>query len=159
MFLISLPDYLYQKFEFIESIKMTKDEVKQETKEMEGDPLIRQRRRQRAFELMRRNTFREVQKADVVITNPTHYAIALRYDPALEEAPRVMAKGEDHLALVIRNLARKNDIPMIENKPLARELYATVAVGDIVSEQFYRVLIDIFVNLESMKQKLGSRTG
>ncbi len=159
MFLLALPDYYYQRFEFTESIKMTREEVRQETKETEGDPLIRQRRRQRAYEMYRRNMMGEVKQSDVVITNPTHYAIALRYDPDLEEAPRVIAKGEDHLALIIRNLAKRNEIPIIENKPLARELYDTVPEGELVPEQFYRVLIDIFLNIEGMRARLSRRAG
>lgn len=159
MFVIALPDYFYQKFEFIESIKMTKEETKQESKESEGDPLVKQRRRQMAFEMLRKNMFQETKKADVVITNPTHYAIALRYDPELEDSPRVMAKGEDNLAFVIRNLARQNDIPIIENKPLARELYRTVTEGETVPEHFYRVLIDIFLGLDGMRERLTRRTG
>lgn len=159
MFALALPDYYYQRFEFTESIKMTREEVRQETKETEGDPLVRQRRRQRAYEMYRRNMMGEVRQADVVITNPTHFAVALRYDPDLEEAPRVLAKGEDHLALIIRNLAKRNEIPIIENKPLARELYDTVPEGELVPEQFYRVLIDIFMSLERMRERLGRRAG
>ncbi|MES0488390.1 MAG: flagellar biosynthesis protein FlhB [Leptospirales bacterium] len=159
MFVIALPDYFYQKFEFIESIKMTKEELKQESRESEGDPLVKQRRRQRAFEMLRRNMFQETKKADVVITNPTHYAIALRYDPEMEDSPRVLSKGEDNLAFVIRNLARQNDIPIIENKPLARELYRTVSEGETVPEHFYRVLIDIFLSIDGMKERLSRRAG
>jgi flagellar biosynthetic protein FlhB len=154
---LAIPDYLYQRFEFTESIKMTKEEVKQETKEMEGDPLVRQRRRQKAYEVYRRNMLQEVKKADVIITNPTHYAIALRYDPNLEGAPRVLAKGVDHLALIIRNLAKQNDITIVENKPLARELYNTVPEGEEVPDQFYRILIDIFMSIENIKERLARR--
>jgi len=157
MLVLAIPDYIYQRFEFKESIKMTKEEVKQETREMEGDPLTRQRRRQKTFDMYRRHMLKEVKKADVVITNPTHFAVALRYDPMFEDAPRVLAKGADHLAFMIRNLARQNDITILENKPLARELYANVAEGDLVPEQFYRVLIDIFINIEGIRERLAAR--
>jgi flagellar biosynthetic protein FlhB len=154
---LAIPDYAYQRYEFTESIKMTKEEVKQETREMEGDPLTKQRRRQKSYDMYRRNMLKEVKKADVVITNPTHYAVALRYDPLFEDAPRVLAKGADHLAFMIRNLARQNEITIVENKPLARELYANVAEGELVPEQFYRVLIDIFVNIEGIRERLAQR--
>jgi len=159
LLVLAIPDYVYQRYEFTESIKMTKEEVKQESRESEGDPLTRQRRRQKAFDMYRRNMLKEVKKADVVITNPTHFAIALRYDPLFEDAPRVLAKGADHLAFMIRNLARQNDITIVENKPLARELYSNVAEGELVPEQFYRVLIDIFVNIEGIRERLARRVG
>lgn len=159
LLVLAIPDYVYQRFEFTQSIKMTKEEVKQETREMEGDPLVRQRRRQKSFEMYRRNMLREVRKADVVITNPTHYAIALRYDPVFEDAPRVLAKGADHLALIIRNIAKVNNITMVENKPLARELYNVVPEGEMVPEEFYRVLIEIFINIEGIRDRLSRRVG
>ena len=159
LLVMAIPDYIFQRYEFIESIKMTKEEIKQEYKETEGDPLVKQRQRQRAQELMRRNMLQEVPKADVIITNPTHFAIALRYDMNLEDAPRVLAKGEDHLAFMIRNVAKKNEVPLLENKPLARELYYNVEEGDIVPEQFYRVLVEIFLNLERVKERFAARAG
>jgi len=157
LFVMALPDYMYQKYEFTESIKMTKEELRQETKESEGDPLVKQRRRQRAMEMYRKNMLRDIQKADVIITNPVHFAVALRYDPDQEHAPRVLAKGEDNMALMIKNIARRNEIPVIENKPLARELYRTVPEGEIVPEQFFRVLIDIFINIEKVREKLAAK--
>ena len=159
LLVMAIPDYIFQRYEFIESIKMTKEEIKQEYKETEGDPLVKQRQRQRAQELMRRNMLQEVPKADVIITNPTHFAIALRYDMNLEDAPRVLAKGEDHLAFMIRNVAKKNEVPLLENKPLARELYYNVEEGDIVPEQFYRALVEIFLNLERVRERFAARAG
>ena len=157
LFVISIPDYFYQKHEFMENIKMTKQEVKEELKETEGDPLVKQRQKKRSMEMLRRGMFQQVKKADVVITNPIHFAVALRYDPGEEDAPRVLAKGEDHLALVIKNLARKDDVPIIENKPLARELYYNVDENEVVPEEFYRVLIDIFLSIESIRERLQAR--
>ncbi len=154
LLLVSVPDYFYQKHEFMESIKMTKQEVKEESKETEGDPLIKQRQKQKIYEMSRRGMLTQVKQADVVITNPTHFAVALRYDPDKENAPRVLAKGEDHLAFIIRNIAKKEEIHIIENKPLARELYYNVQEGQIVPDQFYRILVDIFVNLENIRSRL-----
>ena len=155
LMMFALPDYIYQRYEFTESIKMTKEEVKQEHKESEGDPLVKQRLRQRAVEFMRRNMLAQVPKADVVITNPTHYAVALRYDRKLENAPRVLAKGEDYLSFLIRNLAEKNNIPRIENRVLARALYETVDENDIVPEEFYGTLVQIFMNIDRVRERFA----
>ncbi len=157
LLIISLPDYFYQKHEFMENIKMTKQEVKEEIKETEGDPLIKQRQKKRSMEMFRRGMLNQIKESDIVITNPIHFAIALRYDPDQENAPRVLAKGEDHLALVIKNLARKDNIPIIENKPLARELYYNVEENQVVPEQFYRILIDTFLSIESIRERLQAR--
>ena len=157
LFIMSIPDYIYQKKEFIENIKMTKQEIKEELKETEGDPMIKQRQKKRSMEMLRRNIMTTVKKADVVITNPIHFAIALRYDPQEENAPRMLAKGEDHLALVIKNIAKRESIPIIENKPLARELYYNVNENDIVPEQFYRILVDIFLGIEGIRERLQAK--
>ncbi len=154
LLIISVPDYFFQRYEFTESIKMTKQEVKEEFRESEGDPQVKQRQRQLAMELVRRSMMAEVRKADVVITNPTHFAVALRYDLTRENAPRVVAKGEDQIALIIRNIAKKEEIPVIENKPLARELYRLVDVGDLVPVEFYEALAGIFITLSKYKTKL-----
>ncbi|MDH5720104.1 MAG: flagellar biosynthesis protein FlhB [Spirochaetia bacterium] len=155
LLIIGIPDYFYQRYEFLESIKMTREETKQELKETEGDPLIKQRQRQRAIEVMRKRMMSEVQNADVVITNPTHYAVAMRYNPEFENAPRLLAKGADHAAFIIRNIAKNKEIPIVENKPLARELYDNVSEGELVPEEFYRVLVEIFMNLENIKERLA----
>ena len=157
LLIISIPDYFYQKHEFMENIKMTKQEIKEELKETEGDPLVKQRQKKRSMEIFRRGMLKQIKKSDIVITNPIHFAIALRYDPDQENAPRILAKGEDHLALVIKNLARKDNIPIIENKPLARELYYNVEENQVVPEQFYRVLIDIFLSIENIRERLQAK--
>ncbi len=157
LLIISIPDYFYQKHEFTENIKMTKQEIKEELKETEGDPLTKQRQKKRSLEVFRRGMLTQIKKADIVITNPIHFALALRYDPDKENAPRILAKGEDHLALVIKNLARKDDIPIIENKPLARELYYNVNENEVVPEQFYQTLIDIFLSIESIRERLQAK--
>ena len=138
---LSIPDYFFQKREFIESLKMTKEEMKEELKETIGDPYIRARLREMQRQnLLRAMMSKEVPKADVVVTNPTHFAIALQYDRYTMPAPTVVAKGEDSIALKIREVAAEHGIPMIENRPLAQEMYKRLEVGDIIPEDlFYAV--------------------
>ncbi len=140
LLILSIPDYFFQKREFIESLKMTKEEIKEELKETVGDPYIRARLKEMQREIAMRNMIKEVPKADVVITNPTHFAVALMYDNYIMEAPKIIAKGADSMALKIRLIAKENDIFIIENRPLAQELYFTLDVGDIIPEKlFYAV--------------------
>lgn len=143
---MAVPDYFYQRFEFTESLKMTKEEVKRERKEEEGDPLVKQRQRQRAFDMMRRSMLKHVKEADVVITNPTHFAVAVKFKYG-EMAPRVVAKGEDQLALSIRLIAKENNVPIEENKPLARTLYNTVPINGEIPAEFFAVLVTIYKKL------------
>ena len=152
---VSVPDYFVQRYQFMESMKMTKQEVKEEYKELEGDPYTKGRLKQYMHEMMTRNLVANVSKADVVITNPTHYAVALQYDKEIAQAPMVVAKGVDNIALKIREIAKENDIPMKENRPLARELYDSVEVGDIVPEKYYVVLSVILAEVYNMKAKHG----
>ncbi len=141
LLVLSIPDYFFQKREFIESLKMTKEELKEELKETIGDPYVRARLREMQRQnLLRSMMSREVPKADVVVTNPTHYAVALQYDRDAMPAPRVVAKGEDSIALKIREVAAEHGIPMIENRPLAQEMCRRLEVGDIIPEDlFYAV--------------------
>ena len=150
---ISIPDYLVQRYQFMESMKMTKQEVKEEYKELEGDPFVKGRLRQYMHEMMSRNLVENVSKADVVITNPTHYAIAFRYDKEIDQAPMVVAKGVDNIALRIKEIAKENDVPIRENRPLARELYDKVEVGDIIPQKYYTVLSIILAEIYNMKNK------
>ncbi|OHD66899.1 MAG: flagellar biosynthesis protein FlhB [Spirochaetes bacterium RBG_13_51_14] len=141
LLVLSIPDYFFQKREFIDSLKMTKEELKEELKETIGDPYIRARLREMQRQnLLRAMMSREVPKADVVVTNPTHFAVALQYDRHTMPAPTVVAKGEDSIALKIREVAMDNDIPIIQNRPLAQELCRRLDVGDIIPEDlFYAV--------------------
>ena len=150
---ISIPDYLVQKRQFIESMKMTKHEVKQEYKEMEGDPEVKAHLQAAQRELLQRNMPKMVAESDVVITNPTHYAVALKYDQEVAEAPKVMAKGTDELALRIREIAKENEIPTIENKSLVRELYAKIKIGDIIPSVYFEAVAIIYTQLEKFKNK------
>ncbi|MBN1497828.1 MAG: flagellar biosynthesis protein FlhB [Spirochaetes bacterium] len=141
LLVLSIPDYFFQKREFIESLKMTKEEMKEELKETIGDPYVRARLREMQRQnLLRAMMSREVPKADVIVTNPTHYAVALKYDRVLMPAPTVVAKGEDSIALRIRELAKEHGVPIIENRPLAQEMYRRLEVGEIIPEDlFYAV--------------------
>ncbi len=134
---IAIADYAYQWWKTNEDLKMTDQEYRQENKEQNGDPYMRQARKQRARQLAMGNTLREVPKADVVVTNPTHYAVALRYRPDEAGAPVIVAMGVDHLALKIRQVARQHDIPCIENRPLARALHAQGKAGYVIPPELY----------------------
>jgi flagellar biosynthetic protein FlhB len=153
MLIISIPDYLFQRRQHMESLKMSKQEVKEERKMYEGDPLIKSRLRERMRELLVRNMMREVPKADVVITNPTHYSVAIEYDRISMAAPTVTAKGVDQVALKIREIARENDVPLVENRPLARTLYQEVEVGDLIPEAYYEVIAVILAEVYRINGK------
>lgn len=155
--IIAIPDYLFQRHQFKESLKMTKQEIKEEYKQLEGDPLVKSRLRQRMRELLSQNMAVNVPKADVIITNPTHYAIAMQWDRATMRAPMLTAKGADNLALRIKEIAREHEIPIVENKPLARALYAEVEIGDIIPDEYYQALALILAKvyaLDSRKSKI-----
>ena len=151
--IISVPDYIVQRKQFMESMKMTKQEVKQEYKETEGDPLVKGRLRQYMHEMLSRNMPAAVAKSDVVITNPTHYAVAVQYDGATMQGPTVMAKGVDAMARRIKEIAKENNVPLVENRPLARALYAEVDVGEMVPEIYYQALAVILANVYNIRGK------
>jgi flagellar biosynthetic protein FlhB len=136
-------DYMFQKRQFMEQLKMTKQEVKEEFKEMEGDPTTKGRIRRIQREMARKRMIADVPTADVVITNPTHYAVALMYKMETMDAPKVVAKGVGFLALKIRELAQQHDIPLVENKPLAQTLYKTVEVGETIPAELYKTVAEI----------------
>jgi len=144
LLLLSIPDYFFQKRELMESLKMTKQELKEEYKESMGDPNIRARIR----EMHRRNMLAAVPKADVIVTNPTHYAVALLYDMDTMIAPTVTAKGEDTIALRIREIAKKNDVPIIENRPLAQKLYNEIEVGQTIPVELFTAVVLIYQELD-----------
>ena len=147
--ILSVPDYFYQRYEYLEKLKMNISESRKERKETEGDPFIRQRQIDAAYELrQKRNTMEATVKADVLITNPTHYAVALQYNPEFSPAPVIIAKGEDHLAFLMRNIAKERDIHIEENPPLARLLYNEIDVGQEIPENLYQVISLIFAKLK-----------
>jgi flagellar biosynthetic protein FlhB len=154
LLVLALPDYLFERHKHKESLKMTKQEVKEERKQQDGDPLIKSRLRERMRQILNQNMLQNVPKADVVITNPTHYAIGLGWDNEVMNAPTVLAKGQDHMALKIREIAQENQVPMVENKPLARALYSSVEVGDEVPEEYWRIVSSILAEIYRMNGKL-----
>jgi flagellar biosynthesis protein FlhB len=141
--IIAAFDWWFQKWEHSRKLKMTKQEVKDERKQTEGDPLLKSHVRSLQFEMAFRRMLNDVPDADVVITNPTHYAIALKYDPEKMRAPRVMAKGVRKVAERIREIAGHNDIPIIENPPLTRSMYHVVEVGVEVPVDFYQAIAEV----------------
>lgn len=141
--IIAALDFAYQKIKFKNDMKMTKQEVKDEYKNQEGDPQIKGKQRQRMEEASRRRMMQRLPEADVVITNPTHYAVAIKYDPELYDAPYVVAKGADYLAQKIRETAKEHHIEIVENKPLARMLYANVDVGNVVPPELYQAVAEV----------------
>lgn len=147
MLLVSLPDYMFQRRLHMESLKMTKQEVKEERKQAEGDPLVRSRLRERMRELLTKNMLQNVPRADVVITNPTHFAIAMEWKRERMPAPMVVAKGQDNVALRMREIAEEHSIPIIENKPLARALFQEVEIGDVIPEKYYEVMAVILAQV------------
>ena len=160
LLVLSVFDYLFQRRQHIESLKMTRQEVKEERRTYEGDPLIKSRMRQRMQELLGRNMMQSVPRADVVITNPTHYAVAMEYNRETMDAPTVTAKGQDHLAQRIREIASDSGVPVIENKPLARALYAEVNLGDTIPERFYEAVVIVLKQVYRMAGRtFGGRYG
>lgn len=153
-FVIGIADYIYQKWKFKDEMKMTKQEVKDEYKNAEGDPQIKGKQRARMREASQRRMMQDVPKADVVITNPTHYAVALKYDAEEAQAPVVLAKGTDYLALQIKEKAREADVEIVENKPLARMLYANVEIGEEIPPELYQTVAEILAAVYRMKNKL-----
>lgn len=150
---LSIPDYLFQRWQYMESLKMTKQEVKEERKMYEGDPLIKSRLRQRMRELLSRNMAANVPKADVVITNPTHYAVALEWNKETMPAPMVSAKGADEVAQRIKEIAKEHGVPIVENKPLARALYAEVEIGDIIPETYYQAIATVLAHVYKINEE------
>jgi len=151
MFALAAADYIYTRWQYGENLKMTKDEVKDERKQSEGDPAIKQKQKQKMMAIMARRMLQSVPKADVVITNPTHLAVALRYDVKEAPAPVVVAKGADHMAEKIKDIARKHNVPIRENVPLARALYKSVEVGDMIPEDLYKAVASILAAIWKMK--------
>ena len=140
---LALLDFGFQKWKFEQDLKMSKEELRQEMKDMDGDPHIRHRRREAHRKLTLANDLRKVADADVVVTNPTHIAVALKYDAETMSAPRVVAKGMGEIAARIRTIAAEHGIPIIERKPLARALYKNVKVGQMIPLEMYGVFVEI----------------
>ena len=151
--LIGFVDYLYQKKKFSDDMKMTKQEVKDEYKSSEGDPQIKGKIRRKMLEVSRRRMMQDLPKADVVITNPTHFAVAIMYDADTAKAPIVLAKGADYLAFQIREKAKEYNIEIVENNPLARMLYNNVEIGMEIPQELYQAVAEVLAFVYSLKKK------
>lgn len=154
MVIIAILDYMYQWWQYEKDLRMTKHEVREEYREMEGSPETRQRIRQKQREISMRRMLSEVPKADVVITNPTHLAIAIQYDPEKAPAPVVVAKGQDYMALRIKEIAKENGVETVENKPLAQALYKAVEIGGQVPPELYQAVAEILAFVYQLNGKL-----
>ncbi len=150
----AVADYGYGWWRHEQSLKMTKQEVKDEYRQQEGDPVVKGQRRRMARAMLQRHIATEVPKADVVVTNPTHFAVALRYDREQHVAPVVVAKGADDMAKRIREIAQANDVPIVENPPLARSLYRTVEIGRAIPAELFRAVAELLAYV--YRQRAGS---
>ncbi len=154
LLVLAIIDYAYQRYRVERDLKMTKQEVKEEMKRMEGDPQMKHRRKQLAQQMMNKRLQRDVPTADVIVTNPTEFAVALKYDAGDMHAPKVVAKGQDHMAKRIREIAIANGIPILERKPLARALYKMCDVGQEIPEQFYATVAEILAYVYELSGKV-----
>ncbi len=153
LLILAIVDYVYQRYKIEKSLKMTKQEVKEEAKRMDGDPQIKARRRQIAQQRAMQRAKQAVPTADVIVTNPTHYAVALKYESGDMRAPKVVAKGADFLALKIREIAAEHGVPILERPPLARALYRTVEVGQEIPEEYYAAVAEILAYVYEISGK------
>ena len=153
LIILALIDLAFQQWKHQKDLRMTKHEVKEEHKRMDGDPLIRQRRQRVQRQLAMQRMQAAVPRADVVVTNPTHYAVALRYDASTMTAPKVVAKGADYMAMRIRQLATAHGVPLIERKELARALYRSVAVDQQIPPEFYQAVAEILAYVYRLSQR------
>ena len=157
LLVLAVADYIFQYTEHMKSLRMTKQELKEEMREHEGDPQIKGRMRQRRRQFIMRRMMQQVPKADVVITNPTHFAVALKYELHKDTAPVLLAKGVDEIALRIRQIAEENDIIIYEDPPLAQTLYKTVEIGQIIPENLYEAVANVLAFVYKLRPAKYSR--
>ena len=150
---IAVLDYFFQRIQLESQMKMSKQEIRDEVKTREGDPLIKARIRKIQKEISQRRMMADVPKADVIITNPTHLAIALKYQPEKFAAPIMLAKGQDEVALRIRELAKEHGIPIVENKPLARTIYKTLEIGQVIPRELFAAVAEVLAYVFKLKRK------
>jgi flagellar biosynthetic protein FlhB len=153
LLVLAIFDYIYQKYEHEKSLKMSKQDIKDEYKKSEGDPLIKGKIKERQRKLAMQRMMQEIPNADVIITNPTHYAIALKYNASAMQAPKVIAKGKDYVALKIREIAKANGIILMENKPLARALYNQVELGDSIPADLFQAVAEVLAYVYKIKDR------
>jgi len=154
LLIVAVIDLVYQRYEHMKQMRMTKQELKDEYKQTEGDPHVRAKLRQLRQEKAQARMMQAVPKADVIITNPTHFSIALEYKPETMDAPVLVAKGIDEVAMRIREVAKENEIPLYENVPLARALYDTVEIDEMVPEEHYKAVAEVISYIFQLKGKL-----
>ncbi len=152
---LALVDLFFVRYNYFKELKMSQQEIKDEYKQMEGDPQVKARIKKVQMEMSRKRMMSDIPSADVVITNPTHFAVAIRYDTEKESAPKVVAKGADHLALKIKEIARENGVQIVENPPLARELYKKCEIDETIPESLYKAVAEVlaFVYKSSNKDR------
>jgi flagellar biosynthetic protein FlhB len=151
---LAVLDYMYQRYEYEKSLRMSKQDIKDELKNTEGDPLIKGKIKEKQRQMAMRRMMQELPKADVVITNPTHFAVAIKYDSASMTAPTVIAKGQDYLALKIKEIAKKHRIVTMENKPLARALYSQVEIGQQIPEELFKAVAEVLAYVYKLQGKV-----
>lgn len=157
LFMISILDVAYQKYRHYKQLMMTKQELRNEIKQREGDPLLRARIRSVQREIAHKRMMEEVKKADVIVTNPTHIAVAIRYDLQKMNAPKVVAKGSDFIALNIKDLAKKHNVPVVENVPLARALHKSVKVGAYIPRALYQAVAEVLAFVYRLRGRIGRK--
>jgi flagellar biosynthetic protein FlhB len=151
LIILAIFDFMYQKYEFEKNIKMSKQDIKDEYKKSEGDPLIKGKIRARQRQMAMQRMMQEVPKADVIITNPTHFAVAIKYESGNMHAPVVLAKGTDYIALKIKEIAKEHDVMTMENKPLARAIYAQVEIGEAIPADLFQAVAEILAYVYKVK--------
>lgn len=149
--ILAFGDYFYQKYEYEKSLKMSKQDIKDEHKNSEGDPFIKGKIKEKQRRMAMMRMMQEVPKADVIITNPTHFAVALQYDASRMDAPRIIAKGQDYMALRIRQIAKDNGVITMENKPLARALFQQAEIGDTVPADLFQAVAEVLAYVYRLK--------
>ncbi|ALP35013.1 flagellar biosynthetic protein FlhB [Paenibacillus sp. IHB B 3084] len=154
LFVLAVLDYMYQRYEHEKNLKMSKQDIKDEYKKMEGDPLIKGKIRERQRRMAMQRMMQEVPNADVIITNPTHFAVALKYDGSEMEAPQIIAKGQDYVALRIKEIAKQNGVITMENKPLARALFQRAEIGDAIPADLFQAVAEVLAYVYKLKGKV-----
>ena len=152
--ILALFDLFFVRYNYTKDLKMSKQEIKDEYKQMEGDPQVKARIRKVQMEMVKKRMMSDIPSADVVITNPTHFAVAIRYDQEKEHAPKVVAKGVDHLALKIKEIAREHGVQIVENPPLARELYKKCEIDDLIPESLYKAVAEVLAFVYQSSKKV-----
>ncbi len=153
LIILGVLDYIYQWWDHEKNLKMTKEEVKEEYKQTEGNPEIKSKIKQKQRQISMRRMLHEVPKADVIITNPTHYSVAVKYDESVSSAPVVVAKGQDYIALRIREVAKEHKVEIVENRVVARTLYNTVDIGEKIPPELYQAVAEILAFVYKLKGK------